>query len=106
MIIKNGITVIDLVVDSIVLESSAYPTIYKFYDTDNQEYMLRMRSNTIYLFTVTDGELNELIISGKYEEDEDKYNGITDMESMYSWLLDNEIVLNHYYKNINIFDLK
>ena len=104
MIVKNGVTVIDLVVDSIVLECFAYPTIYKFYDTDNQEYMLRMRSNTIYLFTVNNDKLDELIISGKYDENEDDYYGITDMDEMYSWLLDNKIVLNRYYKNINIFD--
>lgn len=104
MIIKNGVTVIDLVVDSIVLESSAYPTIYKFYDTDGQEYMLRMRSNTIYLFTVNNDKLDELIISGKYDENEDDYYGIADMNEMYSWLLDNKIVLNRYYNNINIFD--
>lgn len=104
MIVKNGVTVIDLVVDSIVLESSAYPTIYKFYDTDNQEYMLRMRSNTIYLFTVNNDKLDELIISGKYDENEDDYYGITDMDDMYIWLLNNKIVLNRYYKSVNIFD--
>ena len=104
MIIKNGVTVIDLVVDSIVLESSACPTIYKFYDADSQEYMLRMRYNTIYLFTVNNDKLDELIISGRYDDNEDDYYGITDMDSMYSWLLDNKIVLNRYYKNINIFN--
>lgn len=103
MIVKNGVTVIDLVVDSIELECFACPTIYKFYDTDNQEYMLRERYNTIYLFTVANGELDELIISGKYDESKDYY-GIANIDGMYSWLLDNNIVLNKYYKNINILD--
>lgn len=104
MIIKNGVTVIDLDVSSIELECSAYPTIYKFYDNAGQEYMLRMRSNTLYLFTVKDNQLEKLIISGEFDSNEDKYYGITNMDEMYFWLLENEIVLNRYYKDINVFD--
>lgn len=104
---KNGIRVIDMDKDSIEYVSGACPSLYTFKDRKGQEYMLRLRYNYIRVVELDEnGEwsLEEELIGGTYDPEDDGYLGMASFEGMYSWLLDHKFVLNGYIESVDLLE--